>query len=58
VPEEYFVKATEGNLHLRPEIPDTKLRGVDIGTAKAGIDLDGKPRGASPDIGAYQRSPN
>ena len=58
VPEEYFVSAADGNLHLRPEISDTKLRGVDIETGKAGMDLDGKPRGSSPDIGAYQRSPN
>ena len=58
VPEEYFVSAADGNLHLRPEISDTKLRGVNIETGKAGMDLDGKPRGSSPDIGAYQRSPN
>jgi hypothetical protein len=58
VPPEYFVSAAEGNLHLRAEISDPKLRGAGIESGKAGIDLDGRPRPASPDIGAYQRSQN
>jgi hypothetical protein len=46
-----------GDLHLSSTAPDARDKGVVIADSLAGVDMDGEPHGARPDIGADESNP-
>jgi hypothetical protein len=55
VPAAYFVNPSAQDFHLVATAANAIDQGVVV--PEAGLDMDGAPHGASPDLGAYEHSP-